>query len=258
MTKTGIWEPKLLPNILDAIAKMKEKNGSSQDQILERVCDSVGQNKRKIRNLAVQVKRALVHGISSGLVKQKRGKYVLGLDDKDYTIFKKFSAVRTPLEAKMARRGRGKSRGRRRRRRRSRRGRRSTRRRAFGDVGDPDLEDNEEDGSEPEDRTRGRRRRRRRSKGRRRRRRGRGRRRGGRGRRASGGDTHLAEPAGKKVAENNNRSDNNNKEYQQNSNGDKSPERSGEDGGDCDIPDCVCRTHPERESAPPQHGGYYN
>jgi len=44
----------------------------------------------------MQVHRALEHGLKSGLIKHRRGKYCLGLDKRDYAIFKRFTKVTDP------------------------------------------------------------------------------------------------------------------------------------------------------------------
>lgn len=41
-------EPRLLPNVMEAIARLKEKNGSSQKQIVEHVSDVVFASYRQI------------------------------------------------------------------------------------------------------------------------------------------------------------------------------------------------------------------
>ncbi|XP_076267453.1 uncharacterized protein LOC143200733 [Rhynchophorus ferrugineus] len=170
-------EPKLLPNVMEAIANLKERRGSTQKQIIEHLTHILKKSNNGIRNVTMQVRRALEHGLHSGLIKQKSGKYSLGLDKRDYAIFRRFRQVNEPIECgRRSRRGRGR-RGRRGRRRRSRR-RYGRKRNLSAENGASDDSDsshsiNEDDNSEPMDKGRRRRRRRRGRKGRRRGRRGR-------------------------------------------------------------------------------------
>ncbi|XP_030764110.1 serine/arginine-rich splicing factor 11-like isoform X1 [Sitophilus oryzae] len=167
-------EPRLLPNVMEAIAHLKEKRGSTQKQIIEHLAHLLKKG-NAVRNVTMQVRRALEHGINSGLIKQKGGKYSLGLDKRDYAIFRRFRQIDEPLECSHKRR---RGRGRRGRRRRRSRSRRRHRRRALS-VEHAGTDDSEsarsvnDDNTEPMDRGRRRRRRRRGRKGRRRGRRGR-------------------------------------------------------------------------------------
>lgn len=177
-------EPRLLPSVMEAIASLKEKQGSTQRQILDHIANTLKKNKEGSRNVTVQVRRALEHGLQSGLIKHRSGKFTLGLDRKDYAIFRRFRQFTDPLaDCNQCRRGRRRGRGgRRRRRRRSRRRGRRGRKRPLSN--DDDITEDTESGRSytggtPEPMDRHRRRRRRGRKGRRGRRGRRGRKRAG-------------------------------------------------------------------------------
>lgn len=48
----------------------------------------------------MQVRRALEHGLHSGLIKQRSGKFRLGLDRRDYAIFRRFKQIHTEPSGK--------------------------------------------------------------------------------------------------------------------------------------------------------------
>ncbi|CAH0561209.1 unnamed protein product [Brassicogethes aeneus] len=81
------YRQKLLPQVMQVIADLAEANGSTMKSISTQL---QGQNLVKPNNLPVQVKRALKQGLETGLIKQRSGKYRLGLDAKDYAIYKSF------------------------------------------------------------------------------------------------------------------------------------------------------------------------
>lgn len=124
MAKSGN-QPRLLTAVMEAIANLKEGRGSTQKRIIDQVQCLLTANKMSLRNPTIHIKKALRHGVHTGLIKQKGGKFKLGLDSKDYAIFKEFQKLRKkkelPLrEHRRGRRRRKKSRKRRRRRRRRR------------------------------------------------------------------------------------------------------------------------------------------
>ncbi|KAJ8984339.1 hypothetical protein NQ317_012559 [Molorchus minor] len=159
-------QPRLLPDVMQAIVDLREGSGSTQHKILEHIQSVI--NSKKItprpRNVTMQVRRAIKHGVANGLLTSRGGKFQLGIRPKDFAVYKMFRNMEPLSDCNQCkRRGRGRRRGRRGRRRRRRR------RRAMGD-GPPDSETSPKDLPEPLE---GRRRRRRGRKGRRRRRRGR-------------------------------------------------------------------------------------
>ncbi|KAG5873328.1 hypothetical protein JTB14_005308 [Gonioctena quinquepunctata] len=82
--------PRLLNEIMEAIADLREGTGSSTKSILSQV-DSILHAKRKqLKRDENQFHRALKHGVTSGLILLKNGKYKLGLRRKDYQTFKHF------------------------------------------------------------------------------------------------------------------------------------------------------------------------
>lgn len=114
--------PRMLANVLKAIADMKDNRGSSIRKIVEQVAHGspiVNKAGKKPRNVTMQVRRALRHGVNTGLLVQHAGKYRLGLDEADSLPVKE---VRRRRKGRKGRKGRG------RRRRRGGRGRKGRRR----------------------------------------------------------------------------------------------------------------------------------
>lgn len=111
--------PRMLANVLKAIADMKDNRGSSIRKIVDQVATSnlINKTGTKTRNVTMQVRRALRHGINTGLLVQHGGKYRLGLEERD----------NLPVKEVRRRRKKGKKGGRRRRRRGRRVRRRSSR-----------------------------------------------------------------------------------------------------------------------------------
>lgn len=118
--------PRMLANVLKAIADMKDNRGSSIRKIVDQVATNnvINKNGTKPRNVTMQVRRALRHGINTGLLVQHAGKYRLGLDERDNYPVKEVRRRRK--KGGGGKRGRGKRRGRATRRRKVRR-RRSSR-----------------------------------------------------------------------------------------------------------------------------------
>ncbi|KAG5882678.1 hypothetical protein JTB14_026089 [Gonioctena quinquepunctata] len=152
---------------MDSIATLKEFKGSAPNRIQDHI---VSGQRNPLKNARFQIKNALKTGLKTGLLREVCGKFKLGLDPKDYTVFKNFcrleknKGVLPVRESKRSRRRprkRGGSRG--------RHGRR--RRRALG-PGDDISNELQDSGPGPSDRG-GRHRRKRRPSRHRRRRRGR-------------------------------------------------------------------------------------
>lgn len=120
-------QPRMLNEVMDAIADLKESQGSTMRQILKHVGSHTG-NKRSSKVSSQPVLKALKQGIEMGLIKRNKGKFKLGMDSKDFAVYKIFQKKQLSSKALVDRSGR-----RRRRRRTSRR--RSGRRRnaLFGD-----------------------------------------------------------------------------------------------------------------------------
>ncbi|XP_050305957.1 serine/arginine-rich splicing factor 11-like [Anthonomus grandis grandis] len=246
MKKTG-KEPRLLQSVMEAIAMLKEKQGSSQKQIIEHVTNLLKKNKDGARNVTMQVRRALDHGLHTGLIRHRSGKYVLGLDKRDYAIFRRFRQI-APSPTACRRRRRGK-RGRRRRRRR-----RGGRRRNYSNDDHEGSEESESGRStaggtpEPQDRSRRRRRRggRRRRKSRRR-----------RGRRHSSQDNKSESESEAKSSKSDlpaekRRSESEKVDYQQKNSHhpERESPRNQEDDCmvDCGNPECLCNIKQEEDS----------
>ncbi|XP_066259494.1 uncharacterized protein [Euwallacea similis] len=119
-------EPRLLPNVIEAIANMKERAGSTQKQITGHISQWLA-NTDTSSNVAMKVRKALEYGLQSGLIKQTRGKYSLGLNKRDYATCR---GLTDPCSDCTPCRGRGRRGKRSGRRRRSRSRRRRSKRRS--------------------------------------------------------------------------------------------------------------------------------
>ncbi|XP_074030969.1 uncharacterized protein [Leptinotarsa decemlineata] len=117
--------PKFLQTVMQAIADLKEANGSTQSRIIEYIQSQIDQKNiiPKPRNVTMQVKRALNHAVKHGLVKIRAGKFTLALNKKDFLIFKTFRSDEDPLSDC------GRCSRRKKRRRKSRRGKSKGRKR---------------------------------------------------------------------------------------------------------------------------------
>ncbi|XP_066137577.1 serine/arginine-rich splicing factor 7-like [Euwallacea fornicatus] len=129
-------EPRLLPNVMEAIASMKGPTGSTQKQITGHISQWLV-NTDDSKNMAMKVRKALKYALQSGLIKQIRGKYSLGLDKRDNVKSRRITDPYSDCNAcrgrgRRGRRGKrsgGRRRSRSRRRRSKRRSRHPTRRR---------------------------------------------------------------------------------------------------------------------------------
>lgn len=87
-------QPRLIQSVMQAIVDLKESGGSTHSRIVEYLQGVI--NCKNItprpRGLAVQVKKALKHGINNGLVKQRNTKFSMALNARDFAIFKGFRA----------------------------------------------------------------------------------------------------------------------------------------------------------------------
>ncbi|CAG9826311.1 unnamed protein product [Diabrotica balteata] len=151
--KTGHNRPRLFNEVIEAIASLKESHGSTKDKIMDQVENILSRRITRLKNDKTQIHRALKHGLTTGLIKAKNGKYVLGMNKKDYGAFKKLKMLGSMGDMLMQSRRRG---GRRRRRRsrsrRSRKGRRGRRgRRRGGKTRKRSDLSESEDGSEFDD-----------------------------------------------------------------------------------------------------------
>ncbi|KAJ8916874.1 hypothetical protein NQ315_005881 [Exocentrus adspersus] len=154
-------QPRLLPDVMQAIVDLKEGQGSTQNKILEHVQAIINtkKNSPKPRNVTMQIRRALKHGVQNGLIKQRAGKFSLGIHPKDFALYKSFQQAGNSINSCCSKCRRHKGRRRRRRRR--------SRRRHMGDYSDTDYSTKDYDSYEPVEARRRRRRRRRRGRRRR-------------------------------------------------------------------------------------------
>ncbi|KAJ8959587.1 hypothetical protein NQ318_021765 [Aromia moschata] len=74
--KKSSHQPRLLTAVMEAIASLKEGKGSTQKKIIEQVQTSLSSKNASVRNVMVQIRRAIRHGVESGLIKQKGGEKI--------------------------------------------------------------------------------------------------------------------------------------------------------------------------------------
>ncbi|CAH1994604.1 unnamed protein product [Acanthoscelides obtectus] len=122
-TMAARHRPRYLDEIMEVIVNMKEAKGSTSRRILDRVHNLLILKRKKGKVDPTQIKKALVRGVECGVLMKKNGKYKLGLDTKDYAIYRSWTG-------KHARQARTRSRRSRRKKRSHRRGRRGRRMRS--------------------------------------------------------------------------------------------------------------------------------
>ncbi|XP_063927786.1 uncharacterized protein LOC135140956 isoform X2 [Zophobas morio] len=73
--------PRFLPEVLQAIYELKETGGSNSNKIVTHVKSSLHHNDSfpAPRNLSTQVRRALNHATTNGIVKQRAGKFRINI-----------------------------------------------------------------------------------------------------------------------------------------------------------------------------------
>lgn len=130
-------KPRLLNEVMEAIASLRETKGSTMKRIIDQVEASMKMRKKNVKHNPLPIVKALKHGVQTGLIKRKNGKYKLGLDAKDYSVYKNFQRMMHFDEG--YREARGRRRRRRRSRSRRRRGRRGRRRRRAGEISDTEM-----------------------------------------------------------------------------------------------------------------------
>ncbi|KAL1512816.1 hypothetical protein ABEB36_002339 [Hypothenemus hampei] len=97
--------PKLLPNVMDAIACLKERYGSTKKRITDYVANDLIKNGSVLKNVPLYVLKALEHGHHAGLIKLKQGKYSLGLSKDVYGGYWKLAQNGEPTDCGPCRRG---------------------------------------------------------------------------------------------------------------------------------------------------------
>ncbi|CAH1972046.1 unnamed protein product [Acanthoscelides obtectus] len=138
---TSDSKPQVLAQVLDTIASMRDVNGSPPQKIMQRLMVA---HKVPAKKAELVFKKALRSGVKFGLIKQvPGGKYKLGMDKKDYQVFKKFQKLEANMQDDLPLRQVPRRRRRSKRGRKSRKGRRRRRRRHYeGDFKDVDDEGN--------------------------------------------------------------------------------------------------------------------
>ncbi|KAH1007445.1 hypothetical protein HUJ04_004675 [Dendroctonus ponderosae] len=245
-------EPRLLANVMEAIASFKERQGSTSKQIIEFIINYVKRRKDGPRNVTLQVKRALEHGVHSGLIRQRGGKYSLGFDRKDYAIYKRFKhftdANGDCNSCKRRRKGRRRGRRSRRSRRRGRRGRRRASIEEDDAADETDTSVSLAEGT-PEPMDKSRRRRRRRARQGRRKKYHRTRRAGTPIEDSSGSSDVINKDSKAGTPPENRRSDQSKSDYQSKAGSTHQGQNQEQDGPvDCGNPDCLCNIKQEEDS----------
>lgn len=105
--------PKMLDDILDAIAILKDPKGSTMKRIMNQMESNYTLNKKSGKVTTLPIIKALRVGVEMGLIKRNKGKFKLGLDPKDYAVYKTFQR-RLKLKELCNKNKRGKKRRRRR------------------------------------------------------------------------------------------------------------------------------------------------
>lgn len=83
-------QPRMLNEVMDAIANLREPKGSTMRRILNQMETNYVFNKKPVKVSAQPVMKALRHGVDMGLIRRNKGKFKLGLDPKDYAVYKTF------------------------------------------------------------------------------------------------------------------------------------------------------------------------
>lgn len=124
-------QPRMLNEVMDAIANLKETKGSTMRRILNQMETNHVFNKKPAKLSAQPIMKALRHGVDMGLIRRNQGKFKLGLDPKDYAVYKTFQKK---LKAKeFCSHSKNRRKNRRQKRRRDSRSDRRRRRMPFGE-----------------------------------------------------------------------------------------------------------------------------
>nr|CAH7748207.1 unnamed protein product [Callosobruchus chinensis] len=133
--------PQYLDEIMEVIVSMKDVKGSTSRRILDRVHSLLELKRKNGKVRSSQIKKALAKGVECGVLIKKDGKYTLGLDAKDYLIYRNW----TERYARQTRRACGAKRHRRGKRMRSRSPYTQRERRSSSSY---EADDNESDATE--------------------------------------------------------------------------------------------------------------
>ncbi|VEN57606.1 unnamed protein product [Callosobruchus maculatus] len=90
-TMAARHHPRYLNEIMEVIVNMKEVKGSTSRRILDRVHNLLVLKRKKGKVDPLQIKKALAKGVEYGVLRKKDGKYRLGLDAKDYIIYRNWT-----------------------------------------------------------------------------------------------------------------------------------------------------------------------
>lgn len=127
----SVIQPQILSEVIQTLAKFKDSKGSLPSKIIKHIQASTNLPPTKI-------KRALITGLKSGVIKAVGGKFKLGLQRNELAVFRSF--LKSDASARQVRR-RGGKRG---SRRRGRRRRSRSRKRRHSVLGDKQSEENTE------------------------------------------------------------------------------------------------------------------
>jgi hypothetical protein len=72
--------PRFLPEVIQAIYELRENGGSNSNKIVSHVKSALNNTNSRPRNISTQVRRALKHAATNGIVKQRAGKFRINAD----------------------------------------------------------------------------------------------------------------------------------------------------------------------------------
>lgn len=91
-------QPRMLNEVMDAIANLKESKGSTMRKIMNQMDSNFTFTRKPLKPTALPIMKALRHGVETGLIRRNKGKFKLGLDPKDYAVYKTFQKKIKPKE----------------------------------------------------------------------------------------------------------------------------------------------------------------
>ncbi|CAG9860805.1 unnamed protein product [Phyllotreta striolata] len=87
--------PRLFHEVLDAIAILRESKGSTEKAILNQVDTILHLRRERLKKSIASIHKALCHGVKTGILVLKHGKYCLGMTQGDYDLFRKVRKIRS-------------------------------------------------------------------------------------------------------------------------------------------------------------------
>lgn len=112
----------MLTDVIDAIANLREPKGSTMRKIMNQVENNYIFTQKFAKLSQKPIMKALKHGVDVGLIRKNKGKFKLGLDPRDYVVYKTFqNNLKIKKHCNRRKKCRGKKKQKRRRNARSRR-----------------------------------------------------------------------------------------------------------------------------------------